>query len=375
VRSDAWLARLRRVTTSGRYLPEIDGLRFVAIFSVIFFHVYSQTRKMAPLPPLLDTFISHGDRGVLLFFVISGFILALPFCAQYQGDQREVDLKRYFLRRLTRLEPPYLLCLVAALVMELTFKHRSFLPLLPHLLASAFYLHNLVYGTLSVINPVAWSLEVEVQFYCALPLLVWVFALRPHWLRWSVIGLAIYAIGMLDLTLASGRLQSSLVNYFPYFLAGILLADFYTIMWAKIPAGWWWDFVAVPLWVAIFYAPQWCLGYVIPVLILLAYLASLKGPYLSRFLRNPLVTVLGGACYSIYLIHFLIIGFAFHATRHLASTTSPTVYYFVQTLSLIPACVLCGMIYYIFVEQPCMYPDWPWRLQSTLAPLLPTDNV
>ena len=110
----AWLRSLRRITTSGQYFPEIDGLRFVAIFSVVFFHVYAQTRKEAPLPPVLDTFISHGDRGVRLFFAISGFILALPFCAQFHGAHRKVDLRRYFLRRLTRLEPPYLLSLVAA---------------------------------------------------------------------------------------------------------------------------------------------------------------------------------------------------------------------------------------------------------------------
>jgi peptidoglycan/LPS O-acetylase OafA/YrhL len=371
----AWLTSLRRITTSGRYFPEIDGLRFVAIFSVVFFHVYAQTRKEAPLPPVLDTFISHGDRGVRLFFAISGFILALPFCAQFHGAHRKVDLKRYFLRRLTRLEPPYLLSLVAAALMEVAFKHQLFDLLWPHLLASALYLHNLIYGTMSVINSVAWSLEVEVQFYCVLPLLVWIFAIRPHWLRWSVLAVTICAVGMLDLTLTSARLQNSLVNYLPYFLAGLLLADVYTIAWAKIPAGWWWDAMAVPLWVLIFYAPAWWLGFVIPVLIFFAYLASLKSRYLSLLLRRPLVTVLGGACYSIYLVHFLVIGFAFHATRHIAVTASPTTYYFIQASLLIPISVICGMIYYALIEQPCMYPDWPQRLLATLTTLLPTSAI
>ena len=44
-------------------------------------------------------------------------------------------------------------------------------PLLPHLLASLGYVHNIVYGVPSTINVVAWSLEIEVQFYILAPAL------------------------------------------------------------------------------------------------------------------------------------------------------------------------------------------------------------
>jgi len=365
------LRRLRRVTTSGRYFPEIDGLRFIAIFSVICFHLYAQTRKVSSqLPPFLDIIVSHGDRGVRLFFSISGFILALPFSAQFNGTSRKISLRQYFLRRLSRLEPPYLLCLLATSAMILTYKHERFGDLLPHLLASSVYLHNVIYGMISTVNPVSWSLEVEIQFYCAMPTLAFIFALRPHWLRRCALLLAICAVGLLDLSLTSHRLQNSLVNYLPCFLAGMLLADVYEVSWSEIPAGRIWDCIAIPLWVLIFVLPEWCLGFFIPFLLALASLASLKSRYLSRFLRNTMVTVLGGACYSIYLVHFLILGFVFHATQGLAVTFSPATYYIVQASLLVPISVLCGMVYYVLIEQPCMYPDWPMRLWIVITNLV-----
>jgi peptidoglycan/LPS O-acetylase OafA/YrhL len=82
------LKRLRRVTVSTAYLPEIDGLRFIAIAAVIFCHlsedlvhrhglqVHAPTRWVSEV---LDEF----GRGVQLFFAISGFILALPYSRRY----------------------------------------------------------------------------------------------------------------------------------------------------------------------------------------------------------------------------------------------------------------------------------------------------
>ena len=70
--------RLRRITSSGDYIPEIDGLRFVAILSVVLYHLYGfLPNSGAGLP--LQPAVSHGYRGVNLFYVISGFVLALPF--------------------------------------------------------------------------------------------------------------------------------------------------------------------------------------------------------------------------------------------------------------------------------------------------------
>src|SRR3954468_10746698 len=104
----SWLDGFRRITTSGQIIPEIDGLRFIAIALVIWHHLalYVSTQQRAPLGAAV-----LGQYGVELFFVISGFILAVPFAMHFLGGGPRVKLSRYFVRRLTRLEPPYLLAL------------------------------------------------------------------------------------------------------------------------------------------------------------------------------------------------------------------------------------------------------------------------
>jgi peptidoglycan/LPS O-acetylase OafA/YrhL len=107
------LDRIRRVTRDGRWIPEIDGLRFVAIASVVLFHMFGELalrsgRIIAVEPRYEGLFkvILHGDRGAPPFFMISGFVLALPFARHILQGAGTVSLRKYFLRRVTRLEPP-----------------------------------------------------------------------------------------------------------------------------------------------------------------------------------------------------------------------------------------------------------------------------
>src|SRR5882724_13251236 len=103
-----WIVhRLSRKTSSGEYIPEVDGIRFLAIMSVILFHtvamVYVVRGTYAPGwtegHGLLIHLIGCGWFGVEIFFVLSGFIVALPFARRaVEGDGRP-DLGRYFLRR------------------------------------------------------------------------------------------------------------------------------------------------------------------------------------------------------------------------------------------------------------------------------------
>jgi Acyltransferase family len=101
---------LSRITSGGKFIPEIDGLRFVAIASVVGFHIYEYLLSRRNIGPLgiIGTALLHGNRGVPLFFVISGFILGRPFAAHYLRGLPAPKLKEFYWRRLTRLEPPYL---------------------------------------------------------------------------------------------------------------------------------------------------------------------------------------------------------------------------------------------------------------------------
>jgi len=57
----------------------------------------------------LNKVFSAGHNGVPLFFAISGFILSLPFARQGLGGGSPVSLRQYYIRRVTRIEPPYVI--------------------------------------------------------------------------------------------------------------------------------------------------------------------------------------------------------------------------------------------------------------------------
>ena len=257
------VGRLRRITSSGRYLPEIDGLRFVAIFGVFLIHLRIYLANQAALPlatPVADDWLTrladHGHYGVQLFFAISGFILALPFAAHHLKGKPKVSLRSYYLRRVTRLEPPYLVSM-ALLFGLLVLAGRSARELFPHLLASCLYVHNLVYGEGSAINWVAWSLEIEVQFYLLAPLLGELFRLRRRLVR----RLAIAALGAAATLLVWGHkvygyaLPWTVLHELQFFLVGFLLADVYLSDWDERPQGHWgWDLVSLAGWPSLLYA-------------------------------------------------------------------------------------------------------------------------
>jgi peptidoglycan/LPS O-acetylase OafA/YrhL len=115
----------KRITSSGSFIPEIDGLRFIAIVSVVLHHIsaflFIKVEKFYNTPldfPILNKVLSHGRLGVPLFFVISGFILGMPFAKYYIEKGDRINLKKYFLRRLTRLEPPYIIYFIQTLFIQ-----------------------------------------------------------------------------------------------------------------------------------------------------------------------------------------------------------------------------------------------------------------
>jgi peptidoglycan/LPS O-acetylase OafA/YrhL len=138
--------------------------------------------------------IFTGHFGVQLFFVISGFVLALPFAQHYIDGGRPVKIKDYFLRRLTRLEPPYIISLIIYVIVRFYFAGYNIdkiIELWPHFWAHVFYVHGFIYGSISQpgyvsVNHVTWSLEMEVQFYILAPLLANVFRITSPAVRRGV---------------------------------------------------------------------------------------------------------------------------------------------------------------------------------------------
>jgi peptidoglycan/LPS O-acetylase OafA/YrhL len=381
--ADRLHARLSRITSSGKFIPEIDGLRFIAIALVVLLHIHFYVANKAgerfdPAPtffgpgenPLMQV-VKHGGYGVELFFAISGFILALPFAEHYLQGRPEVTLKKYYLRRLTRLEPPYLASLVIHFVLTAASRAASqwtLSQLLVSLAVSCFYAHSLVFGEQSLVHFIAWSLEVEVQFYLLVPLLARVFAVRNKWLRRA--DLAVAALGLVLTCQLIGvdnfpRLRLSILNYGQYFLAGFVLADLYVADWKGRPTCHSaWDLVSLVGWPAFFLVVNWQVwrAFLFPPLILLLYMAVMRGVWFRAALTNRWVVVTGGMCYSLYLVHGVFIVVFGRFTTLLAGPPSYEVYFLMQVALLTPIILVGSALFFVLIEKPCMRRDWPQAL-------------
>src|SRR5260221_6624436 len=102
-----------------------------------------------------------GGFGVQLVFMISGFVLAMPFVRYHCCDGPPVPLGKYFLRRLTRVEPPYIVNLILCSALLYVSHKYSLREIGVHLAASLRYTHKLAFASHSSINPVGSRLEIE----------------------------------------------------------------------------------------------------------------------------------------------------------------------------------------------------------------------
>ena len=364
-----WASKLTRITTTGRYIAELDGLRFIAIAAVFLQHVQQTViaNASAQTPLQFDTFSRAIERmrfGVELFFAISGFILGLPFASYYLKGEKKVSLKKYFLRRLTRLEPPYLINLGCCFLLLILCGH-SWSSLLPHLGASALYSHNIIYGEFSLINSVAWSLEVEVQFYILAPVIAVIYGINGRYLRRGAFCLLGFIVFVLRHTLESrwGPLPVTLLSSLPYFLVGMILADLYIVNWREAPQSkWYWDFAVIPGWImlpAIFLRTLPAMSLVSSLLLFVLVYGSFQSRLFLHFLRAAPIRIAGGMCYTIYLVHLAMLGQLHWAVISGFGTGKVSVATMASMVTL-SACVLpVVLIMFVLVERPCMRRNWP----------------
>jgi peptidoglycan/LPS O-acetylase OafA/YrhL len=359
------VGRLRRITTaSHRYIAEVDGLRFIAIFSVMLFHVYFAATHVPGVVLAASPFdfvigpVIQGFRGVQLFFVISGFILGLPFAAHYLANGPAVKIGRFYVRRLTRLEPPYILALllfyVAAIVMHNV--HTREPGFLSGLVLRLGYAFCFVRGAYPLLDGVTWTLEIEVQFYLLAPLLAHVFKLAT-WPRRLTLIAVICGAPLVARIVPRGEL--TLLGFAQYFLAGFLLADIHCTGagLGRLPARVF-DLLGIGCLVAMTLAPETpVFRALLPWLLCGMFVSALRGGWFTAFLRRPLISVLGGMCYSLYLLHYPLLSFV--ATKIIVNGQSlPQAYLRLGVVGM-PIVVAAGIAYYILIERPCMNPNWP----------------
>lgn len=370
----------KRIISSGNFIPEIDGLRFIAIFSVLLYHVHGflseKDHKIYQSDidvSFITRLIKNGDFGVPLFFVISGFILAKPFAESIVFRKPKIDLKKYFLRRVTRLEPPYFISMIVLFfISAFILKKYELSVMIESLLASLTYTHNFFYGrdTLPLINAVAWSLEIEIQFYLLAPILTLVFYIKNAKFRRTLLILSIISFIILKNSIQPPF--RSLYDYLHYFLVGFLLVDFYInkerlfkknlvlviFFFTGLYTIWLFDVKnIVDTSMRIF----WDIIQITIVFYLYHFILQNK---INSFFSNKFITSIGGMCYTIYLIHYPIISFFGNPlVNNIYFSDNLFVNRFLYGTILIFLVLFFSSIFFLLVERPCMDKYWPQKLK------------
>ncbi len=153
---------------SSRRIDAVDGLRGIAILMVIFHHIYK--REVANF--ISETFgvypwlTNQGFLGVGIFFVLSGFVITLPFADGKRAISTRSDLSKFYVARAIRLYP--LFAFIAVLSFAVTLHAGN--PQATALILSLTTLNMFSYEHfLPAINVPLWSLSLEIWFCILFP--------------------------------------------------------------------------------------------------------------------------------------------------------------------------------------------------------------
>jgi len=319
-------------------LTSLDAVRGIASFSVVLCHCWAAIPDAARTSlsssmwsPLLGLF-TNGDAAVIIFFVLSGYVLALPF---FRGTQPSYP--RYLLKRFCRIYIPFAVVIsIAALLARFTdigeplagvgdwLNEQMSSADAPAVLAG----HFLMIGTKQdiALNFPMWTLVHEMRISLIFPLLI----ILCRDTRLALVTVAFMLVASTRILVGLGESAPWTVDNFwitiiwtirfvPYFVFGILLSKHSeNIRWLihRVPARMFIALMAVPI--LILTIPHG--GYLslrrdalydigMPMVIVLA----LEAPSISAVLNRAVPQWLGRISYSVYLMHTPVLVVMFHA--------------------------------------------------------------
>jgi peptidoglycan/LPS O-acetylase OafA/YrhL len=336
--------------TSGR-IRELDGWRAVAVSMVVAHHFFffQHGRVLAQHPWALSRLDLMGYLGVQVFFVISGFVICRLLLRE-ENQYGSFSLKRFYIRRVCRILPPFYLYLVVIAVLGIT---RLVQTNVRDIIQSALFLMDIHFVPPTWMTGHAWSLSVEEQFYLFLPgvlrvtprnwrrivcgsicalCIVWaVLAIRPD-AQWVVFSAAI-VVGFVSIFWGvlmalyedrARRIASEFPAWVAWALAALLLVP---------------PFTGFEDWKSVLFQ-----AIVVPISIAFVLLSTMeRESFLRTFLCWRPVQAVGITSYSIYLWQQL-----FTAPHRFYSGGGRVIPYLLPVLGiLIPAS-------WILVEKPAM---------------------
>jgi peptidoglycan/LPS O-acetylase OafA/YrhL len=330
-----------------------------------------------PFPPL--SFIWGGHTGVTLFFVLSAFLLALPFLEEAYGG-KPVSWRSFWERRALRILPLYWSAVLVGAVITAN-RPSELLRALPYL---AFLNSDPPLATpIPPFSNVWWSLATEIQFYALLPFIALAFGRSMRTTVLLLVAATVlytaFALGWALPTLSPLVRALSVFGRSPVFAFGILAAWFHhrhgdalrgrlaSIRALRNGGG---DALLVAIlfvlglllrWSAnrgfgqlemtrrfVWHVPEGALWTVVVLMVMYCPL-RMRG-----LLCNRLTARIGVLSYSIYLLHMPLLYYALRAYRSVTGSreTSWTPAITVWFAAALLLCVGVSMVTYRFIERP-----------------------
>ncbi len=372
------------IRRSADYFPELESLRGIAITLVFVFHVAGVLLLLPRVerPSLPLGFVYAGHTGVSLFFVLSAFLLSLPFLREVRGGPR-VRRRQYFVRRALRILPLYYCAVVIGTVFTASRPGEGL-----HGLPYLFFLN--AFGVAAPLLPfsnVWWSLATEVQFYLCLPLLAFLASPgRGRMFGAALLGIYVVAYGAflaghLRARTIAGQIElsDSLFGRAPLFFWGIAAAWVHDRAGARLR-----DRLNTSSWLRRGGADLALLGVLTGLAALLSWAAAggirkteqvptqawhglegglwaavllflLVAPLRTkRLFCNRATRTLGVLSYSIYLIHLPLAQSFFLGLRRarLGTFTGWSGESLLATLALAATCLALSAVSYRLIERP-----------------------
>ncbi len=239
------------------------------------------------------------------------------------------------------------------------------------LAAALFYLNNNFHLGIARINPVVWSLEIEVQFYIIAPLLCYMFVFKKNARRVLLLSLIILFPLIHALFSKGGIYQPAvptLYSFIQYFLVGILLAELYIDNFKINLSKTFSVIVGILLLLIMVYVDySTYIGQIILLFSLFFFsFLALNDVFWKKIFNIKPLTIIGGMCYSIYLWHNTIIDMAIKFTSSIKITNDYLITMAFQSFLILPIILVLSSLFYVLVERPCMDKNWPVNLINLL---------
>lgn len=344
----------------------VDALRGVAASTVVLFHAVEGghiPNLIETVPSAFQTFLRHGDFGVAIFFVLSGFVIA------HSLGTEQLYLKsalRFMLKRSIRLDPPYWAAIAVAILFSITasmfVSNRSPETFsAPQIVSHLFYLQGLL--GFKQINPVFWTLCLEIQFYTIYALLLLT--------RANAVLIMAFCVSLLWPAGVGPAAPGVFVEFWYAFLLGVGANS----AWRNpVVRPWFLAYAAFIAATAVYHS-----NYFAPVCSATAIclLSVAIAEQLTQLLNWRWLQFLGAISYSLYLIHNPITGATFRVGFLLTGRSIYTEAFW-WAASLV-ACICASTLFWLFIERPSTrlakrIGDWPAKRNSPPVHSLPGNN-